>query len=92
MVSWMYWTQQSAIGFGLLFGMLIFLTILDIKNPSYAKKGFLPMPTTRGDRVFISIASFFLIVLTWLKFSPDTTSWLVIVLGTINAAIVLKWG
>jgi len=92
MLSWMYWTYQSLIGFGLLFGMLFVVTMIDLKNPSYPTKGFLPMETTRGDRVFLSVATFLLMVLIWLKYAPDLTPWVVVAAGIINAAIIFKWG
>ncbi len=92
MFSWMYWTYQSAIGFGLLFGMLAVITFVDTKKPSFETKGFLPMPTTRGDRVFISVVSFFFLVLLWLRYVPDLTGWVVVIVGIVNAVIVMKWG
>ncbi len=92
MISWMYWTVPSVIGFSLLFGMLLFLTFLDIKKPSYPTKGFLPMPTTRGDRVFISIAGFFMLIFIWLYAAPDLTHWIAVIAAIINAVIILRWG
>lgn len=35
--------------------MLIGLTVWEIRSPTVLRKGFLPISTTRGDRVFIGL-------------------------------------
>lgn len=91
MLSWMHWTLSSALGFGLLAALLGGLAILDRFYPGYARKGFLPMATTRGDRVFMSIAIFVTTVFAWLKFFPEASSiWAFVIAGAI-AFILMKW-
>lgn len=92
MLSWMHWTWQSALGFVMFFSMLAALAVLDRACPGYARKGFLPMATTRGDRVFISTALFIGLVLAWLKLMPEFSSWAVSGIGVLVAGVVLKWG
>jgi predicted small integral membrane protein len=92
MLSWMYWTVPSAVGFGLLFSLLIVLGVLDSYRPGYPRKGFLPIVSTRGDRVFISFLCFFILLFAWLKFLPDVTPWGAVAISLILAAVILKWG
>lgn len=55
MFDWMVWTTPVAIFFTCVVVMLTIMTALEIKRPTVARKGFLPMMTTRGDRLFIGL-------------------------------------
>jgi len=91
MLTWMHWTIPSALGFLLLAFLLGGLAILDRFHPGYARKGFLPMATTRGDRVFMSIACFVATVFVWLKCFPDASAiWAFVISGAI-AFILMRW-
>ena len=91
MLLWMHWTSSSVLGFGLLAALLGGLAILDMYHPGYARKGFMPMATTRGDRVFMSIACFVATIFAWLKFFPDvSTIWPFAIAGAI-AFVLMKW-
>ena len=90
-MEWMHWTVASAIGFAMLFVTLCGLAYLDKVSPSYGRKGFLPMVTTRGDRVFMSIASLVIIVFLWLKFLPEVTVWGAVAVSAAVTVIFLKW-
>ncbi len=90
-MEWMHWTVQSAIGFSALFVMLCALAYLDKISPSYGRKGFLPMVTTRGDRVFMAIISMVLIFFLWLKFFPEVTLWGAAAISAVVMTIFLKW-
>lgn len=65
-VGWMYWTLPSALFFAGLFVTLVGMTVWDHHSPSIARRGFLPLPTTRGDRLFIGIMSAIGIHLVWI--------------------------
>jgi predicted small integral membrane protein len=91
MLNWMHWTWQSGLGFGLLLVMLIGLTIFDRYRPGHERKGWLPMRTTRGDRVFIAVAWFLLMVFAWQKYLPDKiAAWVVITAGAL-LGVVIVW-
>ncbi len=79
-------------GLGLLFAVLTSLAILDKYHPSYPRKGFLPMETTRGDRFFISVMCLLFISFTWLKYLPGKEAWGALGISAVVAFIVLKWG
>jgi predicted small integral membrane protein len=55
MFSWMVWTTPVAIFFTCIALMLIGMTVWEIKQPTTLRKGFLPLATTRGDRLFIGL-------------------------------------
>ena len=55
MLDWMVWTTPVAVFFSVIVLMLIAMTIWEIKSPTSLRKGFLPMATTRGDRLFIGL-------------------------------------
>lgn len=55
MFEWMAWTTPVAIFFTCIVLMLIGMTVWEIKSPTEARRGFLPMATTRGDRLFIGL-------------------------------------
>ena len=65
-LSWMYWTFPSIILFGGIFLSILCLGIWDRYSPSVARKGFLPIETTRGDRLFIGFISSIIIYLLWM--------------------------
>jgi predicted small integral membrane protein len=91
MLSWMHWTWKSGLGFVLLAGLLIGLAVLDRYRPGYGRKGFLPIVTTRGDRVFMSLAAFLTIVFLWLKYFPEVTRWWVFPVAGVVAFIIMRW-
>ncbi len=55
MFAWMVWTTPVAIFFTCIVLMLIGMTVWEIRSPTVERKGFLPMKTTRGDRLFIGL-------------------------------------
>lgn len=91
MIAWMHWTWMSALGFVLLAVLLGSLAALDHNRPGYARKGILPIETTRGDRVFMSLAGFITLVFAWLKYFPEASSlWVFLIAGGM-AFIIIKW-
>lgn len=54
-LSWMSWTPPVAIFFVCVVLMLVGMTVWEIRSPTIERKGFLPMRTTRGDRLFIGL-------------------------------------
>jgi predicted small integral membrane protein len=82
---------MSALGFALLAALLGSLALLDHYRPGYGRKGLLPIETTRGDRVFMSIAGFVTLVFAWLKYFPEAGPlWVFGVAGGL-AIIIMRW-
>ena len=67
-IAWMAWTGPTAIFFALLATTLAVMTALAIRYPEAERVGVLRIPTTRGDRLFISLISAAVIHLAWIGF------------------------
>ncbi|MGY4876438.1 DUF2160 domain-containing protein [Vreelandella aquamarina] len=90
-MSWMVWTLPTAIFFSSIAAMLAGMTIWEIRSPTVERKGFLPIPTTRGDRLFISLLSAAFIHLGIVGF----TSLSILVASAISVVwllVLMRWG
>ena len=54
-LTWMAWTQPVAYFFIGIALMLLVMTVWELRSPTIARKGLLPLVTTRGDRLFIGL-------------------------------------
>ena len=89
--SWMAWTVEVAVFFSGVVLMLVGMTIWQIRSPSIERKGWLPIPTTRGDRLFIGLLSAAYINLAWAGLT-DATQWIAAALGFIALLVMMRWG
>jgi predicted small integral membrane protein len=67
-IAWMAWTLPTAIFFALLASTLATMTWLAVAYPEAERVGILHIPTTRGDRLFISLIVAAVIHLLWIAF------------------------
>src|SRR5258705_12933848 len=67
-IAWMAWTPPTAIFFVLLAMTLGVMTWLAVAYPETERVGILRIPTTRGDRLFISLIMTAVIHLLWIGF------------------------
>ncbi|MBB5049687.1 putative small integral membrane protein [Rhodopseudomonas rhenobacensis] len=67
-IAWMAWTAPTAIFFVLLAATLAVMTWLAVAYPEAERVGILRIPTTRGDRLFLSLISAAVIHLAWIGF------------------------
>lgn len=65
-LSWMAWTNGTAIFFICIFLALIIMTTWAIKWPQAPRVGILRIETTPGDRLFLSLLGSAFICLAWL--------------------------
>ena len=65
-IAWMAWTRPTAIFFMLLAMTLAVITWLAVAYPEAERVGILHIPTTRGDRLFISLITTAVIHLLWI--------------------------
>jgi predicted small integral membrane protein len=65
-IAWMAWTLPTAIFFVLLSLTLGVMTWLAVVYPEAERVGVLRIPTTRGDRLFISLVLTAVIHLVWI--------------------------
>jgi len=90
-LSWMAWTTPIAIFFISVLIMLIGMTIWQVKSPSLERKGFLPISTTRGDRLFIGLLCAAYVNLAWAGLT-DVTQYIGAILGFALLIVVMRWG
>ena len=65
-LAWMAWTPGTACFFAVLALTLTVMILLAIRKPEVARMGILGMPTTRGDRLFLSLIAAAIIHLVWI--------------------------
>jgi predicted small integral membrane protein len=89
--SWMAWTSPVAIFFSCIFLMLLGMTVWELRSPTIERKGWLPMRTTRGDRLFVGLLTAAYINLAWIGLS-DLSQWIAALLGLLALLIVMAKG
>ena len=72
-IAWMAWTLPTAIFFAALACTLAVMTYLAAVYPEAERVGVLSIPTTRGDRLFISLITAAVIHLLWIAFAGTDT-------------------
>jgi len=90
-LAWMAWTQPVAIFFAAIALMLVVFGVLQVVMPTYERRGFLPVPTTRGDRLFMSLLGSAFIHIFWLGFS-DASLLFASAISVVYAAVMLRYG
>ena len=75
MFAWMAWTLPVAVFFICIALMLAGMTVWEIRSPTVMRKGFLPIATTRGDRLFIGLLSAAYVNLAFLALSERMIAW-----------------
>lgn len=90
-LEWMAWTLPTAILFVALALMLGFMTFLSLVSPSVLRKGFLPMATTRGDRLYIGLLTVSFINLLWLGLT-DLNQLYGALISALWLAVLMRWG
>ena len=91
MLNWMAWTMPSALFFVGIASILVLMTIFEIRNPCVERKGWLPISTTRGDRLFIGLLSSAFIHLLFLGLT-DLSLWIALTISALLVLILLRWG
>ena len=102
MFEWMAWTLPVAVFFVCIALMLIGMTVWEMKSPTVMRKGFLPLETTRGDRLFIGLLSAAYVnlifvgisgkLVQWLGLVNEPSIWISFVLSMLLLALVLRKG
>ena len=102
MFDWMVWTTPVAVFFGCIGLMLVGMTVWELKSPTTVRKGFLPMQTTRGDRLFVGLLTAAYInlafvglagqMMEWLKLEEEPSIWWGLALSMAVLALVMRKG
>ena len=102
MFEWMAWTTPVAVFFSCIALMMAGMTLWEIKSPTTLRKGFLPMETTRGDRLFIGLLSAAYVNLAfvgisgrlveWMSLETEPSIWISFVLSIALLGLVMRRG
>ena len=82
--------------------MLAGMTVWEIKQPTTLRKGFLPIATTRGDRLFIGLLTAAYINLafvgiagklaSWFSLESEPSVWISFVVSMAVLALIMRKG
>jgi predicted small integral membrane protein len=104
-IAWMAWTLPTAIFFAALACTLAVMTWLSAVYPEAERVGVLRIPTTRGDRLFISLIVAAVIHLLWIGLVGTdpiatlpigeegveiTSLWLATVISLVSGAVIFR--
>ncbi len=90
-MEWMAWTWPTA-GFFMAIGVLLVgMTAYELHTPNVARRGFLPIVTTRGDRLFIGLLGSAYLHLLVIGVT-DWSIWVASVLSLVWLLAVMRWG
>jgi predicted small integral membrane protein len=102
MFEWMAWTTPVAVFFTCIVLMLAGMTLWELKSPTTLRRGFLPLQTTRGDRLFIGLLSAAYVNLIfigisgklaeWLGLQADPSIWISFALSMALLALIMRKG
>ena len=90
-LKWMVWTVPTAIFFSVIGLMLVVMTVWQVLAPSLERRGFLPIPTTPGDRLFIGLLGGVYIFLAWVGLT-SLSLWIMLAIAVCWILIVMRWG
>jgi len=90
-LGWMAWTGPTAAFFAAVGVSLIVLILWEVYSPSIARRGFLPIDSTRGDRFFISLLASAFLHIGFVGLT-DWPVWWVSVGCILSTLILMRWG
>jgi predicted small integral membrane protein len=90
-LGWMVWTVPTAIFFVVIALVLVGMTVWQIVAPSPERRGFLPIPTTPGDRLFVGLTVSAYLHLAWIGL-VGSSLWVASVGSLIWLAVVMVLG
>ncbi len=90
-LEWMAWTVPTAVFFIALALMLVGMTVWQVRSPTVERRGFLPIATSRGDRLFISLLASAYVHLGWLALT-DLSLWFATAISIVILGLLLRYG
>jgi predicted small integral membrane protein len=90
-MGWMAWTRHTAIFFVCIFATLAIMGLWEARSPTVPRRGFLPMQTTRGDRLFIGLLATAFIHMAWLALTT-ITPWVALAISVVVMLVIGLWG
>ena len=90
-MEWMAWTLPTALFFASVGVLLLCMTLFELRRPCVERRGFLPIVTSRGDRLFIGLLASAYLHLLVVGLS-DWPLWVASLLSLGWLVVVLRWG
>ena len=90
-MHWMEWTAPTAVLFSVIGAAILGMLVWELISPTVARRGFLPMPTTRGDRFFIGLLATAFVHMAWLGLTAASPWWALGASAAVMAAVG-RWG
>jgi predicted small integral membrane protein len=91
MFAWMAWTWATAGFFAVILLLLIIMTLLAIYRPETPKRGVLGFPTTRGDRLFVSLIGSAIIFVVWIRITGGDNLYCPTAIALIYGAAMFRF-
>lgn len=88
--AWMAWTWETAAFFAAIAAALLVMTVLALVRPELPRAGILGFPTTRGDRLFVSLLGAAFIHILWLALGGETL-WYASAASLVFGAAMFMW-
>ena len=88
-MEWMAWTWPTAAFFLSIAVLIGAMTVSEFVRPTEARRGILPVVTTRGDRFFIGLLTAAFVNLAWILLL-DFSQWWALLL-CVPLALVILW-
>lgn len=102
MFDWMVWTTPVAVFFTCIALMLVGMTVWELKSPTTLRRGWLPLETTRGDRLFIGLLTAAYVNLIfiglagkfqdWMSLEEEPSIWISFVLSMLVLGLIMRKG
>jgi predicted small integral membrane protein len=102
MFDWMAWTLPVAVFFTSIAVMLVVMTVWEIKSPTTLRRGWLPIATTRGDRLFIGLMAAAWVnlgfvglsekAMGWFNLEQEPSVWISLVVSMLLLALIMRKG
>lgn len=90
-MRWMAWTAPTAVLFAVIGAAILGMLVWELASPTVARRGFLPMPTTRGDRFFLGLLATAFIHMAWLGLTMRSPWW-ALAISAAAMAVIGRWG
>ena len=102
MFEWMAWTLPVAVFFSCIALMLVVMTVWEIRSPTTLRRGWLPIATTRGDRLFIGLMAAAWVnlgfvalsekAMGWFNLEQEPSIWISLVVSMLLLALIMRKG
>lgn len=91
-LEWMAWTLPTALFFLAIPLLVGAVSWLQWRQPQPARRGWLPLRTTRGDRLFLSLLAAAFVHVLWLLALPAAPVWPASLAALLLGLVLMRSG